>query len=558
MALSALFASLITGRACGFDVTMKPTNKQDYGLETVFQHSKDGLAIFKDGIFIDCNQSILELVSLTTKAEFIGLGPIDFSPEFQPDGRRSVEKAQEMINRCQIEGSVRFEWIHTKSDGTPFWCEVIITKMTLNEEVLIHTNWHDISEKKDLELKLAEQKELFETLFNESKDSLSIYDGQRYIDCNKAFLNMFGYATKQDITGLHPKDVSPEFQFDGRTSQEKANELIQTCIAQGSIQFEWLHKKSDNRVFWTEVILTKVVLNNVVCIYAIMRDISEKKQLELQLHQRNAELDRSNNSLRNTVAELKEARDQLLDKMASLNLLVAGVAHEINTPVGVSLTGITQLIEETAAIRKSYQQGALDETHFEEFINSADTLSVIVNKNLERTAHLIRSFKKIAVGQTSEEEKAINLKDYVEEVIFILGSITHKANASISLNCANNYHVVTQPELLSQVLTNLIVNSVVHGFSDNKSGHIAISITEQSATRFQLSYQDDGKGISKANLPKIFDPFFTTNRANGGTGLGLNVTYNIITNALGGSITCLSEVNAGVQFIIEFNVKQRL
>lgn len=535
-------------------------NTQENGFETVFRDSKDGLAIFKDGVFVDCNQSMMDLVGLKTKEEFTGLTPIDFSPEFQPDGRPSAEKAMEMIGRCYEEGSLRFEWMHQKFDGTPFWCEVIITRMTLNGEVVVHANWRNINEKKDLEIKLAEQKEVFETLFNESKDSLCIFDGEQYIDCNKTFLEMFCYIQKAEVIGLHPKDFSPEYQFDGRSSKDKAAELIDACFNSGSVRFEWLHKKSNGEVFWTEVIITKVLLNGATCIYAVIRDISEKKQLEFQLYERNAELDQSNSELQSVIKNLKQTQEKLVEseKMASLGSLVAGVAHEINTPVGVGLIGITQFIEETQAIRTRYQQGELDEQLFEQFLDSASDLSKIINKNLERTAHLVRSFKQIAVDQASEEDRSINLKEYIQEIIFSLSSVTRKASVTIKLDCPDNYHVVTNPGLLSQVLTNLIVNSIVHGFSNKKTGNIEISLTEQSDKRFLLRYQDDGKGISKENLPKIFDPFFTTNRANGGTGLGLNVTYNIITNALGGSIKCHSEVNAGVQFMIEFNVKQRL
>lgn len=539
---------------------MKQVKEQVKGFETVFRHSKDGLAIFKDGIFVDCNQSMLDLVDLEKKEQFVGQGPVHFSPEYQFDGRRSAEKALELINRCYDEGSLRFEWIHTKSTGVPFWCEVILTKMVLDGEEVLHTNWRDISEKKQLELKLAEQKESFETLFNESMDGLAIFDGQQYIDCNKAFLTMFCFQRKEDVIGIHPKNISPTFQPDGRSSKDAALELIKSCMDKGSVRFEWLHQKSNGTVFWTEVIIIKVTLNGADCIYAIIRDISEKKELEFQIYERNAELDQSNRDLQHTIQNLKQTQDKLVEseKMASLGSLVAGVSHEINTPVGVGLMGITQFIDETKAIRKSYQQGELDEEMFEAYLNSATELSQIINKNLERTAHLVKSFKQIAVDQTSEEERNINLKDYLDEIIFSLSSVARKSKVSIKVDCDDNYNVVTNPGLLSQLLTNLIINSITHGFSDSTAGNIEIALRELTDKKFSISYKDDGKGIKKEDLPKIFEPFFTTNRANGGTGLGLNVTYNIVTNALGGTIRCRSEENKGVEFTIVFNVKERL
>lgn len=538
---------------------MNEAHTQEKGFETVFRHSKDGLAIFKDGIFVDCNQSMLDLVGLATREEFIGLTPFDFSPEYQFDGRSSAEKGMEYITQCYEEGSVRFEWLHKKSNGEPFWCEVIITKMTLAGEVVVHANWRDITEKKDLELKLAEQKEIFETLFNESMDGLSVFDGQKYVDCNKAFLRMFGFSSKDEVIGIHPKDISPEFQADGRSSKEAAKELIFKSLDKGSTRFEWIHCKKDRTNFWTEVIITKVNLKGVDVIYAVIRDISEKKALELELYERNTELDLSNSHLELMIDDLKRTQEQLVEseKMASLGSLVAGVAHEINTPVGVGLMGITQFMEETKAIRSHYQNGELTENSFEDYLNSANELSNIVHKNLERTAQLVRGFKQIAVDQTCEEERSINLREYLEEVVFSLGSMTRKANTQITIDCPDNFNVVTNPGLISQVVTNLIVNSMVHGFRERGFGEITIQVREEERNYFVMTYQDNGKGISKEILPRIFDPFFTTNRANGGTGLGLNVTYNIVKNALGGSIECQSEPNQGVQFTIGFGVKDR-
>ncbi|MBM6550740.1 PAS domain-containing protein [Marinomonas ostreistagni] len=668
---------------------MSDSTPQYDGFEAVFRHSKDGLAIFKDGYFVDCNQSMIELVGGTQKEDFLGLTPFEFSPEYQFDGQSSAEKGMAYINQCYAEGSVRFEWIHKKLNGEPFWCEVILTKMELNGEVVAHTNWRDISEKKQLELDLAEQKETFETLFNESMDGLCVYDGKQYVDCNKAFLKMFGFAKKEDAIGLNPGDISPEFQADGRPSKIAAREIVQDSMEKGSVRFEWVHKRVDGTEFWTEVIVTKVMLNGVNSIYAVIRDISEKKNLELELadqkltfetlfnesvdgltffdgeryldcnkaflqlmgfqhkseviglnpltispsHQadgrtseehfddraaelfehgstrfewlhkktdgtpfwtevivgllslngrevtysitrdisekkaleleiveRNEALNQSNADLEDTIDNLKQTQDKLVEseKMASLGSLVAGVAHEINTPVGVGLMGITQFLEDSYELRQRYDHGQLTETDFESFLNNANDISELVKKNLERTAHLVKGFKQIAVDQTSEEERQINLNDYCEEVVFSLGSVIRKARVSVEIDCAPDLNVVTNPGLLSQVLTNLIVNSMNHGFGDQGTGTIRIALREQSEQTFVLSYKDNGKGISAANLPKIFDPFFTTNRGQGGTGLGLNVTYNIVTGPLAGAIRCTSQEGHGVEFTISFKVKQRL
>ncbi|MFD1383293.1 PAS domain-containing protein [Rhodanobacter aciditrophus] len=539
---------------------MNDVTSQESGFEKVFRNSKDGLALFKEGVFFDCNQSMLDLVGIENEEDFFGLTPFDLSPEYQLDGRTSLEKGTEKIEQCLREGSVRFEWLHKRFNGDLFWCEVIITKLMLNGEEVIHCNWRDISEKKNLALELAQQKETFETLFNESMDGLSVFDGQKYIDCNKAFVRMFGFNSKEEVIGLHPKDISPEFQADGRPSKDAAKEIIFDSLHKGGVRFEWVHSKKDGTEFWTEVIVTKVTLQGADLIYAVIRDISEKKELELQIKERNLELKESNVVLENMIESLQQAQEKLVEseKMASLGSLVAGVAHEINTPIGVGLVGISQLMDESAAIRKRYELGQLTETDFEDFLNNSNELSGIVNKNLERTAQLVKGFKQIAVDQTSEDERQIDLKAYIEEVVFSLGSLTRKSNVQVAVDCPDRVQVVTNPGLLSQVLTNMIVNSINHGFVDHTSGNIVISVNECGDKTFNLRYKDDGKGISAENLPKIFDPFFTTNRGKGGTGLGLNVTYNIITNALGGSIKCYSKLGEGVEFDMRIKVKQHI
>ena len=521
--------------------------------ETLFNESVDGLCLLTSKHYLDCNKAFLSMLGFSEKEEIIGLTPMDISPEFQSDGRPSADAAREIIDTAFSKGSIRFEWIHKKKDGSEFWCEIIVFKITLGGEVVLYAITRDIAEKKRLELEIAAQKDTFETLFNESVDGLCLLTSKHYLDCNKAFLSMLGFSRKEEIIGLTPMDISPELQSDGRASADAAKEIIDTAFSRGSIRFEWLHKKKDGSEFWCEIIVFKITLNGELVLYAITRDIEEKKKLEFEIFQRNAELE-------STIQNLKQTQDKLVEseKMASLGSLVAGVAHEINTPVGIGLTGVTQLMEECVEIGERYKSGALTATDFEDFIAIANEISELVKNNLVRTAQLVRSFKQVAVDQTSEEDREVNLAVYINEVIASLSSVTRKAHVTVTSDCPDNINVITNPGLISQVLTNLIVNSVKHGFSEQDSGEISLSLRELTATSFELDYRDNGKGISRENLSKIFEPFFTTQRGSGGTGLGLNITYNIITNALKGSVVCESEPGQGVRFLIQFKVSDRI
>lgn len=269
------------------------------------------------------------------------------------------------------------------------------------------------------------------------------------------------------------------------------------------------------------------------------------------IEHRTQELEESNDELEQSILNLKITQDKLIEaeKIASLGGLVAGVAHEINTPVGIGLTGITHLLDTTEKISKSYKANEMSQKEFEDFLYTSKELATVININLERTAQLIRSFKQISVDQISEEKKDFNLKDYIEKILLSISNIVKKTNLNIEIDCDENLNINSYPGVFSQIVSNLIINSIKHAYDEKEKGKITIKIIKNERGLLLL-YEDDGKGISKENLPKIFEPFFTTNRENGGTGLGLNIIYNLITLNLNGTIECKSEINNGVLFKI--------
>lgn len=279
------------------------------------------------------------------------------------------------------------------------------------------------------------------------------------------------------------------------------------------------------------------------------------EELEIKVFERTQELEESNEELQRTLSNLKNTQKQLIhsEKMASLGDLVAGVAHEINTPVGMGLTGITHFLEITKDIKHLYENEDMSQEEFEEYVKISNELATSINANLVRAADLIKSFKQVAVDQSSEAKRIFDLKKYLQEILVSLRNITKKTKIQIIVDCPNSIKVNSYPGAFSQIITNLVMNSIHHGFSKNDAGTINIQIT-QTKTGIKLLYTDDGKGIKEVNLPKIYDPFFTTSREGGGSGLGLNVIYNIITTTLNGKIKCKSRENEGVEFEIDMNI----
>jgi signal transduction histidine kinase len=298
-----------------------------------------------------------------------------------------------------------------------------------------------------------------------------------------------------------------------------------------------------------------VAFNNMAS--AISTLINEQKKLnetlEDKVKQRTSELDRKNSELQKSLNELKKAQEQLIhtEKMAALGGLVAGIAHEVNTPLGVSVTASSHLANKTKEINQKFADGTMKKSDLEKFIdNSLETNNILLT-NLQRASELISSFKKIAVDQSSEDKTQIELISYTKDIITTLAPKFKNTDYNIEI-LGDNTQLHTYAGDFSQVITNLIINSIIHGFNNSNSGNIKIEIKD-NLDKVIIIYSDDGKGIPKENISKIFDPFFTTNRENGGSGLGLNIIYNIVTTKLNGTIVCDSETGNGTKFIIQIN-----
>ena len=297
-----------------------------------------------------------------------------------------------------------------------------------------------------------------------------------------------------------------------------------------------------------------------------IQDITEKKMaeeeirslntdLEKRVEQRTSELNDSNIALTQSIQQLKDTQHQLVEseKMAALGGLVAGIAHEINTPVGVSVTAASHLSHKLKSYKEKYFNDELTCDDFEKLIESSGKACKLVLDNLERAASLINSFKKIAVDQTSDEPRQVQLHQYLHEVISSLTPKLKRLDPKVLVTCDETLWIFTHPGALSQILTNLIMNSLIHGFDEplNRKEQIELNI-EHDTENIVLTYQDNGKGLSQDKCERIFDPFFTTKRDKGGSGLGMHIVYNLVSQSLGGQIKVKSQEGQGVEFTITF------
>lgn len=267
-------------------------------------------------------------------------------------------------------------------------------------------------------------------------------------------------------------------------------------------------------------------------------------ELEEKVKERTKELSASLDDLRLTQQQLVEQ-----EKMASLGELVAGVAHEINTPIGVGITAVSYLDESLGRIRESFLSGTLTKTEFTAHLDSIHESADIVSGNLARAAELVKAFKSVAVDQSSSEPRLINMSDYINDILISLKPKLKRFNHQIEVDVAENVEIYCDPGIISQIVTNFVMNSLHHAFVVGEEGHIAIkSFLEND--QFCFVYEDDGRGIDPNIVRRLFEPFVTTKRGQGGSGLGTHIIYNLVTQVLGGQIKCVSEPGKGARFNI--------
>ena len=303
---------------------------------------------------------------------------------------------------------------------------------------------------------------------------------------------------------------------------------------------------------------------------ALIFDISDRKRMELELEdayhglerkvaKRTAALKEANGNLEATIEELKQTQAALVEseKMAALGSLVAGVAHEINTPIGISLTASTNLADRSRDTMRAYEEQVLRRSDMEDHFSLLQETCRIVQSNLDRASTLIRNFKQVAVDQTHSEAREVDVMAYVEEVMGSLGPVLRRAGCSLRMNGPAGEWATLQTGPLAQILTNLTTNAIQHAFDGGgvKDAELCVDVAIQN-DRLCLTMADNGIWMEAEVREHLFDPFFTTKRNSGGTGLGMHIVFNLVTQAFKGWITCDSKPGQGSTFVIEFPISR--
>lgn len=252
--------------------------------------------------------------------------------------------------------------------------------------------------------------------------------------------------------------------------------------------------------------------------------------------------------LANTIETLKYTQSQLVqsEKLAALGPLVAGVAHEINTPLGVALTASTAWGEQIASLQGIVQSGQMKKSDLDRFFDKSRQLSDVLQVNLSRAGELVKSFKQVAVRHAAHEQEAFSLGEALQSSVASLEPEWRRSGHIVTAVVSDDVKVRAIPGFVFQVVSNLVMNALSHAFPDARKGHVLFTLTRSGPTTTTILYEDDGVGLSEDVLKRMWDPFFTTKRGSGGSGLGLHIVWNLIVGELGGTATASSTQGSGL------------
>lgn len=429
--------------------------------------------------------------------------------------------------------------------------EELLKKLTsTNDKLRDEIEKHEVAEKA---LKVSEQK--YGDLYREMLDGFIRFNSRgEILEFNRAFENMFDLQ-KKDFSSIKLEELSP-FNWEEWEHKQFKDEILEKGYS-SVFEKKYSNQDGSDMIVEIRIYLNKDKKYTVNEYWAIIRDITKRKQAELEIKNFSEKLEitveQRTLQLKKSLEDLKLAQKHLVqsEKMAALGGLVAGIAHEVNTPVGIGVTAASFLDQETKKVLKAHAEARLNDELLLDYLETAEKSSSMILSNLYRSANLIQSFKKVAVDQSSEKKRCFLVKEYFEEITLSLHPELKKGKHQVLIDCDEHLKIESYPGALSQIFTNLVLNSINHGFEDTKSGKIEIEVLKKE-NNIQIIYKDNGKGIKKEILSKIFDPFFTTKRGQGGSGLGLHLVFNLVSQTLKGNISCKSEIGHFTQFFIQF------
>jgi PAS domain S-box-containing protein len=514
--------------------------EQDY--RKIFEGSVDGIYVTTpEGEILNANPALARMMGYDSPQQLIeGVADISESIYVDPAAR------EEYLLRMQRDGMVReYEYQVRQRDGNILWLSDSATSVRDESgRVVRHEGTvRDITDQRRAEHALAESRRQLQTVIDTVPAVINVKDTKlRYLLMNKYMARIFD-VDPEEAVGRTTNEIMARYGASKETSGDQR--VLAGGEELGFYEEAYFDSAHRLRHWMANKVPVKNAKGEIDYIVTVALDITDRKRGE-------QETQRARDSAENALNNLRATQNSLIEseKLAALGRLVAGVAHEINNPVGIGVTVATALQRRCSLFAEEIARGELKRSTLNAFIQANIDAARQLVSNLNRAAELIQSFKQVAVDRNVPDRRQFNLADITEQIVTSLRPGLRARNLTLTVDCAPNLDMNSFPGPYGQVVTNLFLNSVAHAFPTNAAGELIITAREAGPDHVEIVYSDNGAGMTDEVRRHAFDPFFTTRRDKGGTGLGLNIVHNIIINRLGGSIDLASEVGKGTRFHI--------
>ncbi|MDO9560551.1 MAG: PAS domain S-box protein, partial [Bradyrhizobium sp.] len=508
----------------------------------LFEGSVDGIYVTTPGgALLNANPALARMMGYDTPQELMeGIGDVSDQIYVHPQARAEYQRLM------QRDGMVReFEYQVRARDGRVLWLSdsATVARDETGEIVRYEGTVRDITDQKRAEDAIAEGRRLLQQVIDTVPAVINVKDKQlRYVLMNRYMAGIFGVEPSEAI-GHTTTDLMS--RYGAEKTDENDKRVLEAGRELGFYEEEYKDSSGNMRQWLVNKLPLLDAEGEIEHIVTVALDIGERKRGELEMRKAKDAAEAALRNLRETQNSLIEA-----EKLAALGRLVAGVAHEVNNPVGISLTVASSLERKTALFSAEVARGDLKRSSLTEFLATSRDASSQLVANLNRAAELITSFKQVAADRNYSDQRTFDLGDLTEQVVMSLRPGLRKHNLTLNVDCQPNLIMNSYPGPYGQVLTNLFLNSVAHAFPDGKTGTVDIQVRESGKDNVEILFSDNGCGMSLDVRRRAFDPFFTTRRDQGGTGLGLHIVYSIVTNRLGGRLDLDSEPGGGTRIQI--------
>jgi PAS domain S-box-containing protein len=512
------------------------------GYRKLFEGSVDGIYVTTPaGALLNANPALARIMGYDTPEELIrSISHIAQTIYVHPEAR---EQYRQLMQR---DGMVReFEYQVRQRGGAILWLSDSATAVRdeSGEVIRYEGTVRDITDQRRAEEAIAEGRRLLQLVIDTVPAIINVKDKQlQYVLMNRYMAGIFGIEPT-DAIGRTTTDLMS--RYGAQKTDENDRRVLAVGRELGFYEEEYLDSSGNLRHWLVNKLPLLDASGEVESIVTVALDIGERKRGEQEMRKAKDAAEAALRNLRETQNSLIEA-----EKLAALGRLVAGVAHEVNNPVGISLTVASSLERKTALFTAEVARGDLRRSSLTDFLEASRDASSQLVANLNRAAELITSFKQVAADRNYSDQRVFDLGDLTEQVVMSLRPGLRKHNLTLSVDCQPNLSMNSYPGPYGQVLTNLFLNSVAHAFPDGRVGAVDIQVRESGKDNVEIIFSDNGIGMSLDVRRRAFDPFFTTRRDQGGTGLGLHIVYSIVTNRLGGRLDLDSEPGSGTRIQI--------